>query len=433
MSSSHRVTRDNSIHFSSLFRSDSRITVTSFQDSTCSDSVDMMDFGVDHARRSTNQVSSNSSSDSDSMSNFVDSDGFLGWGSGRRGSSSDPPTSEDEKDVGEVVRKRAITGRRDSLKGSKALSLSHFVDNEGFLGWGNNSSYSMDSTASDDAVAEDQNKGNNCSCSMDSTASDYAVAEDRNKEKKPFGKGQNTDRRDLLKRTKSSPSLSNLVDSTGFLGLDDEKKLDEEESNVSPAQRCESWNIEDYEDSDGCAPPSRPQRRGLFRSLSRDMLDNLLTSKDPKVEAGEPKEGIGTDAIKRILLKGHPSFEAESPGGTAGKGGPADAPPRKSLFGGPLDAPLHKYLFRGMRRKESLDSASSPTPVDPEVPLRKSLFGGMMRRRNSDGELIAASSAPCEAYYSRPAIRINREDGVDIGELRRELLLAGIDKVGVSP
>lgn len=147
------------------------MSLSSFSsNSTFKDSIDMMDFGVDHA---LNQGLSNGSSnyskspgmyDSESMSKFVDSDGFMGWGRGSMGLRADTRTGE-------------VAGRRGSAKESNPNpGLSHVVDKEGFLGLGKTSS----------------------SCSTDSTASDDS-AEDQGEEREPSAKGEDADRIDRLK------------------------------------------------------------------------------------------------------------------------------------------------------------------------------------------------------------------------------------------
>jgi len=112
---------------------------------------------------------------------------------------------------------------------------------------------------------------------------------------------------------------------------------------------------------------------------------------------------IKTNYIKRILLRGASGSESDAADGAL-----------KSLFG------------RG-----SSNVSSTPDPGSLSDANRaknnaaggtlKSLFGG--RRDISN---VSSAPDPDDDYYSR-AIRVDREDGIDIGELRRELCMASAE------
>mmetsp|Transcript_26312 Transcript_26312/g.47711 ORF Transcript_26312/g.47711 Transcript_26312/m.47711 type:complete len:616 (+) Transcript_26312:61-1908(+) len=287
--------------------------------------------------------------------------------------------------------------RRQSLTSLGAWSnmstgtvLSKLVDSDGFLGWGDNddSSSSSSSTRSD-----------NC----------RSVPE-----QKPMKRSESF-------RTDSSSSLSNLVDSMGFLGWgesqtgDDGRAIDRTASRKSttttevgnnsqkvsedhrkkepPKKVVECWRIEDFDDPNNKFElPDEIKLSNSEKSGSKNILSyrvKRLMNKTRRnasfnasftsTNSNAAKELIKMDDdIKRVLLAGRPS-------GT--------------------DEPSPK--FSGRRRREHAASDGA---------LRSSYFASFFTRMGSD---LDTSSSDRED--SRTAFQINREDDVDIGELRRGL------------
>jgi hypothetical protein len=135
----------------------------------------------------------------------------------------------------------------------------------------------------------------------------------------------------------------------------------------------QSWHIEDYEDPNDMLETRTSSRSGSNASDPLACLSlrgkNAATAgrHAARTDAGALRDAIGTADLKRLLLE-------QRPGGT------------RSSDAGPHRGDTEPRLTAAFR----------------------ALFG--MKERGAD--------SPTEEYYTR---RINREEGVDIGELRREL------------
>mmetsp|Transcript_38255 Transcript_38255/g.82400 ORF Transcript_38255/g.82400 Transcript_38255/m.82400 type:complete len:577 (-) Transcript_38255:313-2043(-) len=283
--------------------------------------------------------------------------------------------------------------RRQSVTSLGALSnmstgtvSSKLVDSDGFLGWGNN----------DDSFS-----------SSSSTRSDNCRSVS---EKKPMKRSESF-------LTDSSSSLSNLVDSMGFLGWGESqtgdngrardrtasrkstattevgnnsrKESEDHRKKEPPNKVVECWRIEDYDDPNNKFEP--PDEIKLSNSETNGS-ENILTYRVKRLmnktrrnasftssNSNAAKEVIKTDDdIKRILLAGRQS-------GT--------------------DEPSPKSSRRRLREHAASDGA-----------LRSSYFASFFTRMGSD-----LDASPSDREDSRTAFRINREDDVDIGELRRGL------------
>jgi len=366
----------NSEKSSSLIHSDSSTLSASYQSGIHKESVNLMDFGVDHHRRPFTEsmlslgVSSTTSpaASNDNMSNLVDSCGFLGWDNDSHSLLSN------RSNYGPVSKRRAP--KRSELCCSNSSSLiSNLVDSTGFLGW--------DSQLCD-------------SSSQDLTASIIAAAaiEDENDKEESDAMGFLGWGSQLGDSTSSSQDLSaSIIAAAAIVDENDKEESHVKDKNEdSSEQLCKSWRIEDYEDPNHMI--HLPERSGSGNILSRHM--KRLSSKVSKslvaelgsternswnVSADAGKQAVKTNDIKRNLLQRHPSSDEPMSNGNKTTINTAERPRlgHGSSF---------KSFFSGTRR--------SPDASDPE-----------------------------DGYYSRPAIRINREDDVDIGELRRELCVAG--------
>mmetsp|Transcript_20287 Transcript_20287/g.34876 ORF Transcript_20287/g.34876 Transcript_20287/m.34876 type:complete len:699 (-) Transcript_20287:63-2159(-) len=205
----------------------------------------------------------------------------------------------------------------------------------------------------------------------------------------------------------TSSSTSILVDSMGFLGW--EKKREENSSqdlssvasfNTSETDEGEkqephsatkqnekdeaseklgeSWRIEDYEDPNDMKMANPTKRYGTgvlsnqLKRLSTKMTEGISKSSMRNESSGSDvtKQSIKTDDIKRFLLESHS------------------------------------------------ENHSSKNDVDDKHLLKSSFRSFLDSMRTSD---LSHTEDECD---SRPAIRINREDDIDIGEMRRELLNA---------
>ena len=210
-------------------------------------------------------------------------------------------------------------------------------------------------------------------------------------------RGSNSDAA-LNKSNRSDSSLSNLVDSSGFLGwgesgrhcgfAGDEKGCGKRDDDVadgpSQGESGETWRIEDYEGNNDYVKRPGPGRMSFA---------NVRLAFGPAAKPRRPTVSApGDDSIKIILLKGCRP--------TANK-------PMLSSAG-------------NRAREYTGASAGAFDASTGQKPAIRSLFGipGMASRGPS------SSSEHEDNYYSRPSIHLNREDGVDIGELRRDLELA---------
>jgi len=322
----------NSEKSSSLIHSDSSTLSASYQSGIHKESVNLMDFGVDHHRRPFTEsmlslgVSSTTSpaASNDNMSNLVDSCGFLGWDNDSHSLLSN------RSNYGPVSKRRAP--KRSELCCSNSSSLiSNLVDSTGFLGWDSQlcDSSSQDLTASIIAAA--------------------AIADENDKEESDV-KDKNED---------------------------------------SSEELCESWRIEDYEDPNDMIDLSKRSGSGNILSrhmkrLSSKVSEGMIISarrNSWNVSAHAHKQAVKTNDIERILLQRYRSSDEPMSNMNKTNENTADRPRRNSAF--------------------------------------RTFFSG--KRMSSD----ASASYPQDEYYSRPVIRINREDNVDIGELRRELCVAG--------
>ena len=249
---------------------------------------------------------------------------------------------------------------RDSIlpdTSSRSGSMSHLVDKDGFLSWDNSHKKRSSHTSSH-------------------TSS--------------FGSGLQMP---ILRRPGSCESalsnLSNLVDSTGFLGWDSRHCLDDDSQDLTPV--CgggytnlaanknapltnASWHIEDYEDANDTTEPELPS--GSERTLTNRLRRLSLAAADGtaavarglarETGAGAPREAVRTADLKQLLL--------------ARRNGTTD-----------------ELELTGLRRHTSVPTDDRPARRTSAL---RTLFGKKVDERSR---------------------RINRGDGVDIGELRREL------------
>ena len=211
-------------------------------------------------------------------------------------------------------------------------------------------------------------------------------------------RGSNSDAA-LNKSNRSDSSLSNLVDSSGFLGwgesgrhcgfAGDEKGCGKRDDDVadgpSQGESGETGRIEDYEGNNDYVKRPGPGRMSFA---------NVRLAFGPAAKPRRPTVSApGDDSIKIILLKGCRP--------TANKPMLSSAGNRAREYTGASAG--------------AFDDAS--TGHNPAI---RSLFGisGMASQGPS------SLSEHEDNYYSRPLIHLNREDGVNIGELRRDLELA---------
>ncbi len=218
-----------------------------------------------------------------------------------------------------------------------------------------------------------------------------------------------------LQSNRSDASLSDLVDSTGFLGwggctrdcgldvllahLDADstaidvggnkkgsgKRDDDVADGPYQGESGKTWRIEDYESSNNYIKCPGPGRMSFA---------NVMLTFGPAVKPLRPTitSVSNDDDIKNILLQGcHP---------TANK-------------------PM--LLSVGNRPREIASVAAGAFDARScQQSAIKSLFGTSRKCSNAS----SSSSKDEDKYYSRRSIHLNRKDGVDISELRRELKLA---------
>ena len=209
-------------------------------------------------------------------------------------------------------------------------------------------------------------------------------------------RGSNSDAA-LNKSNRSDSSLSNLVDSSGFLGwgergrhcgfAGDEKGCGKRDDDVadgpSQGESGETWRIEDYEGNNDYV-----KRPGYGRMPFAKIKLPTFLKPGAKSQRPTPVNGPGDKSIKNIRLKQE----------------------RCSTFN---EAMLSSA---GNRARENAGAAAG-------VNRRKSAFVALFGKSRKDS-YIPTSSELDDDYYSGPSIHLNRENGVDIGELRRELKLA---------
>jgi hypothetical protein len=218
--------------------------------------------------------------------------------------------------------------------------------------------------------------------------------------------GSNNDRAlktSTLSSNRSDASLSNMVDSSGFLGWGESvrhrgfavlsadlnvnstaidggggekgsgKRDDDVSDGLSQGESGETWRIEDYEGSNDYAKLSGPGRM-LFANV-RLTFGPAAKSRRPTI-TGVP----GDDFIKNILLKqGRRSTANEAM----------------------LSSATNRARERACAASDSKRRKSAFAPH----------FG--ISRKGSRGSLSPSEHE--DKYYSRPSIHLNREYGVDIG------------------
>lgn len=310
-----------------LFHSDTTASSCRYKES-----VNIMDFGVDHDRRpfTESMLSLNVSDKSpncnynESLSNFVDSQGFLGW---NHHDDSSESTSLSGNFAGYRPTRKVQSNRRTSMD-SSASSLTN-LDSVGFLGWESQRQL-VDSSKDLATPAEGEDDG----------------GDDAGEEKDPASK--------------------------------------EEYDDFNTSEK--TWRIEDYENPNdnivdspkqsipekGFTKQIRRHSEGIMQGLAAKM--NTWAVGDNDDDGDDIPAEIQTKDIKNILLNRSESESAPASGGSKEKEGNG----------------------RGW-----------------------SLF----QRRS-----VPDTAAEIDDYYARPAIRINREDGVDIGEMRRALRRESLPK-----
>ncbi len=110
------------------------------------------------------------------------------------------------------------------------------------------------------------------------------------------------------------------------------------------------------------------------------------------------------------------------PGAKSQRPTPVDAPGDKSIKN-----ILLKQERRSTTNEAMLTSAKNRAReiagASSDSNRRKSAFVALFGKSRKDSD-VSTSSDLDDDYYSGPSIHLNRDDGVDIGELRRELKLA---------
>jgi len=213
-------------------------------------------------------------------------------------------------------------------------------------------------------------------------------------------RGSNSDaalNKSTLPSNRSDASLSNLEDSSGFLGwgesvrhcgfAGDEKGCGKRDDDVadgpSQGESGEIWRIEDYEGNNDYVKRPGPGRMPFAKiKLPTFMMPGAKSQRPTPVDAP------GDKSIKNILLKQE----------------------RRSTTN-------EAMLTSAKNRAREIAGASSDSN------RRKSAFVALFGKSRKDSD-VSTSSDLDDDYYSGPSIHLNREDGVDIGELRRELKLA---------
>ncbi|KAL3774609.1 hypothetical protein ACHAW5_009803 [Stephanodiscus triporus] len=215
-------------------------------------------------------------------------------------------------------------------------------------------------------------------------------------------RGSNNDgalKTSTLSSNPRDPSLSNLVDSVGILDWgesarvgvssadldggsatiangggekDPRKRNDDVADGPSQAESGEIWRIEDYEGSNDHIKGSGPGYKSFAKMLSFRM---------PAVKSQRPTvaDAPGDDTIKHILLK------------------------QRRLT-------VNELSSASSRARENAGADDR----------RKSAFAPFFGKSRKGCD-VSTSSETVDTYSPSPSIHLNREDGVDIGELRREL------------
>jgi len=195
----------------------------------------------------------------------------------------------------------------------------------------------------------------------------------------------------LNKSNRSDSSLSNLVDSSGFLGWGGSERHCGFEGNEKGCGKRD----DDVADGPSQGESGETWRIDIKRSgPGRMSFANVRLAFGPAAKPWRPTVSApGDDSIKTILLKGC-----------------------RPMANKPM-------LSSAGNRAREYTGASAGAFDDASTghnPAIRSLFGisGMASRGPS------SLSEHEDNYYSRPLIHLNREDGVNIGELRRDLELA---------
>jgi hypothetical protein len=270
-------------------------------------------------------------------------------------------------DFGVSFRRNSVLSL-DSSQSSVDSITSSCVDSDGFLPWRRHGS--EDDASSSSSLYTHLPRGSNSDAALNKST---------------------------LPSNRSDASLSNLVDSSGFLGwgesvrhsgfAGDEKGSGKRDDDVAdgPSQGVsgETWRIEDYEVSNDHAKRPGPGHM----PFAKIRLPTFLKP-GAKSQRSTPVDASGDKLIKNILLKQE----------------------RRSTFN---EAMLSSA---GNRARENAGAAASDNS-------RKSTFAALFGKSRKDSD-VPTSSELDDDYYSGPSIHLNREDGVDIGELRRELKLA---------
>ena len=235
--------------------------------------------------------------------------------------------------------------------------------------------------------------------------------------------GSNNDgalNKSALSSNQSDPSCSSSVDSRGF--------LDWGES----ARACGSGNSP--ADLDGvCTTIDGGGEKKGSSERDDDVADGLVQGETGETWRIEDYEG-SNDYAKRSG-PGHMPFAKirlafRMPGAKSQRPAPAGAPGDKFI---------KNVLLKQGRRSTTNEAMLLPAinrlresaGVASDSNRRKSAFAPLFGKSRKDPD-VSTSFELDDDYYSGPSIHLNREDGVDIGELRRELKLA-MRNVGKSP
>jgi len=86
---------------------------------------------------------------------------------------------------------------------------------------------------------------------------------------------------------------------------------------------------------------------------------------------------------------------------------------------------IKRVLLRGRSSEETLPTANNRRRISGESRLRNSTFGTLFSGLRNSGTSKSTEPPPGEDEQHSRAIRISREDDVDVYQLRRELCAAG--------
>lgn len=249
-------------------------------------------------------------------------------------------------------------------------SLSNLVDSQGFMAWDNDST--SDSTSVGSSHAGHCPTSGRCSLKRSNSW------------------------------TSSASWSSNLADSL-YLGWDSQRPLVDcpKDLTATAADRARTIEGSDGEKKD--VSVEEDEETLDAHEISQGVEDD----RDSNGDVVDPSSPIG---CKNGLSKRIKQFSTKVTGGIAAKRNiPTEIP-----------TDIRRILFASRSESEPLPN-NNKTKDDSGL---WSLFGNASWNASSDTSQTLSID---DEYYSRGSIRINREDDIDIGELRRELLVAAAE------